>query len=74
MFVDTLGSNQLVCITFGIGCRLVGKVAVDNSHKWVFRDAPNQGDNPNFISSWNVSTEPVSNALLVEYNVIFILQ
>lgn len=39
--------------------RLVGKVAADNSHKWVFRDTSNEGD-PGFISSWNVSIEPVS--------------
>lgn len=39
--------------------RLVGKVAADSSHKWVFRDTSNEGD-PNFISSWNVSIEPVS--------------
>ncbi|XP_050364124.1 uncharacterized protein LOC126782839 [Argentina anserina] len=43
---------------YNFGDGLLGKVAVDNSHKWVFRDAPNQVDNPNFISSWNVSTEP----------------
>ncbi|XP_048436563.1 uncharacterized protein LOC103950522 isoform X3 [Pyrus x bretschneideri] len=35
----------------------VGKVAAENSHKWVFRDAPDDGD-PTFISSWNASTEP----------------
>lgn len=39
-------------------CRLVGKVAADNSHKWVFRDPPTDGD-PSLISSWNVSIEPV---------------
>ena len=41
------------------GFRLVGKVAADNSHKWVFTDPSNEGD-PSFISSWNVSIEPVS--------------
>lgn len=39
-------------------CRLVGKVAADNSHKWVLRDTGNESD-PNFISSWNMSMEPV---------------
>lgn len=39
-------------------CRLVGKVAADNSHKWVFGDASNECDS-NFISSWNLSIEPV---------------
>lgn len=40
------------------GCRLVGKVAADNSHKWVFKETPNESD-PNLISSWNMSIEPV---------------
>lgn len=51
-----------------IACRLVGKVAADNSHKWVFRDTPNEGD-PSFISSWNVTTEPVS-----KFTTVFFLQ
>ncbi|RXH72808.1 hypothetical protein DVH24_012492 [Malus domestica] len=42
---------------YNFGEGLVGKVAAENSHKWVFRDAPNEGD-PTFISSWNASTEP----------------
>ncbi|XP_068307352.1 uncharacterized protein [Pyrus communis] len=42
---------------YNFGEGLVGKVAAENSHKWVFRDAPNDGD-PTFISSWNASTEP----------------
>ncbi|EXB56504.1 hypothetical protein L484_008885 [Morus notabilis] len=42
---------------YNYGEGLVGKVAADNSHKWVFRDPSNEGD-PNFISSWNVSIEP----------------
>ena len=40
------------------GCRLVGKVAADNSHKWVFRDSTTEND-PTFISSWNVSIDAV---------------
>ena len=43
-------------------CRLVGKVAADNSHKWVFRDAASDGD-PSFISSWNFSIEPVRQSI-----------
>lgn len=39
-------------------CRLVGKVGADNSHKWVFRDNATESD-PNLISSWNSSIEPV---------------
>ncbi|KAH7523664.1 hypothetical protein FEM48_Zijuj06G0035900 [Ziziphus jujuba var. spinosa] len=42
---------------YNYGEGLVGKVAADNSHKWVFRDTSNEGD-PGFISSWNVSIEP----------------
>lgn len=38
--------------------RLVGKVASDNSHKWVYSDSKTEHD-PTFISSWNVSIEPV---------------
>lgn len=40
------------------GCRLVGKVAADNSHKWVFKETPNETD-PNSISTWNMAIEPV---------------
>lgn len=43
-------------------CRLVGKVAADNGHKWVFGDRLNEND-PTFISSWNVSIDPVSKKL-----------
>ncbi|XP_062023363.1 uncharacterized protein LOC133739594 [Rosa rugosa] len=53
---------------YNFGEGLLGKVAVDNSHKWVFRDAPNQVDNPNFISSWNVSTEPQPKAWAFQFN------
>ncbi|KAK9946451.1 hypothetical protein M0R45_011916 [Rubus argutus] len=53
---------------YNYGERVRRKVAVDNSHKWVFRDAPNQGDNPNFISSWNVSTEPQPKAWEIQFS------
>ncbi|KAL5559084.1 hypothetical protein UlMin_035295 [Ulmus minor] len=42
---------------YNYGEGLVGKVAADNTHKWVFRDPSNEGDS-SFISSWNVSLEP----------------
>ncbi|KAM1224297.1 uncharacterized protein LOC126633035 [Malus sylvestris] len=42
---------------YNYGEGLLGKVAADNSHRWIFRDTANEGD-PNFISSWNASTEP----------------
>ncbi|XP_004292805.1 PREDICTED: uncharacterized protein LOC101311158 [Fragaria vesca subsp. vesca] len=53
---------------YNFGEGLLGKVALDNSHKWVFKDAPNQVDNPNFISSWNVSTEPQPKAWEFQFN------
>ncbi|KAJ4963655.1 hypothetical protein NE237_023594 [Protea cynaroides] len=37
---------------YNYGEGLVGKVAADNSHKWVFRETP-QGNDSNFISSWS---------------------
>ncbi|CAK9135356.1 unnamed protein product [Ilex paraguariensis] len=43
---------------YNYGEGLVGKVAADNSHKWVFGDSSNEND-PTFISSWNVSIDPV---------------
>lgn len=42
---------------YNYGEGLVGKVAADNSHKWVFRETSNEND-PSFVSSWNVSVEP----------------
>ncbi|OMP03907.1 hypothetical protein COLO4_10120 [Corchorus olitorius] len=42
---------------YNYGEGLVGKIAADNSHKWVYKEAPNEND-PNFISSWNMSIEP----------------
>lgn len=42
---------------YNYGEGLVGKVAADNSHKWVFKENPNESD-PNLISSWNMSIEP----------------
>uniref|UniRef100_A0A2P2KB09 Transcription factor MYC/MYB N-terminal domain-containing protein n=1 Tax=Rhizophora mucronata TaxID=61149 RepID=A0A2P2KB09_RHIMU len=42
---------------YNYGEGLVGKVAADDSHKWVFRKNPNEND-PNFVSSWNTPIEP----------------
>lgn len=47
--------------------RLVGKVASDNSHKWVYSDSQTEND-PTFISSWNVSIEPVRKYLSKIHN------
>ncbi|KAK9270833.1 hypothetical protein L1049_026419 [Liquidambar formosana] len=45
----------------------VGKVAADNSHKWVFRESPKEND-PSFISSWNVSIDPQPRAWESQFN------
>lgn len=59
IFIGILTIFMKFRIFFVFFGRLVGKVAADNSHKWVFGDNPNEND-PNFISSWNVSIYPVS--------------
>ncbi|XP_027095060.2 uncharacterized protein [Coffea arabica] len=52
---------------YNFGEGLVGKVASDNSHKWVFRDCPNEND-PSFIHSWNVSVDPQPRAWEAQFN------
>ncbi|XP_065848184.1 transcription factor LHW-like [Euphorbia lathyris] len=52
---------------YNFGEGLLGKVAADNSHKWVFKVPPNEGD-PNFNSSWNVSLEPQPKAWEFQFN------
>ncbi|CAK9135355.1 unnamed protein product [Ilex paraguariensis] len=52
---------------YNYGEGLVGKVAADNSHKWVFGDSSNEND-PTFISSWNVSIDPQPRAWEVQFN------
>ncbi|KAG6749064.1 hypothetical protein NC652_032295 [Populus alba x Populus x berolinensis] len=52
---------------YNYGEGLVGKVAADNSHKWVFRENPNESD-PNLISSWNMSIEPQPRAWEFQFN------
>ncbi|XP_057975067.1 uncharacterized protein LOC131162508 isoform X2 [Malania oleifera] len=42
---------------YNYGEGLVGKIAAENSHKWVFRDGPSEQD-PGLISSWNASIDP----------------
>lgn len=39
-------------------CRLIGKVAADHSHKWVFKEPQEQ--EINLISSWNNPADSVS--------------
>ncbi|KAL8491980.1 hypothetical protein ACS0TY_023542 [Phlomoides rotata] len=52
---------------YNFGEGLVGKVAADNSHKWVFRDSPQETD-PSFISSWNVSIDPQPRAWEAQFS------
>ncbi|KAK4348846.1 hypothetical protein RND71_031601 [Anisodus tanguticus] len=52
---------------YSLGEGLVGKVAVDSSHRWVFKDAPNEKDS-SFICSWNLSIEPQPRAWGVQFN------
>ncbi|KAI7753806.1 hypothetical protein M8C21_003188 [Ambrosia artemisiifolia] len=44
-----------------------GKIAADNSHKWVFKDGINEHD-PSFISSWNASIDPQPKAWEFHFN------
>ncbi|KAI4337009.1 hypothetical protein L6164_015471 [Bauhinia variegata] len=41
---------------YNYGEGLLGKVAADNSHKWVYRNTPNEAE-PGYVS-WNVSIDP----------------
>ncbi|XP_039049835.1 uncharacterized protein LOC120190864 isoform X1 [Hibiscus syriacus] len=52
---------------YNYGEGLVGKIAADNSHKWVYKETPNDND-PNFISSWNLSIEPQPRAWESQFN------
>ncbi|KAM7280155.1 hypothetical protein ACFE04_007289 [Oxalis oulophora] len=52
---------------YNFGEGLIGKVAADNSHKWVFKENTNEND-PNFISSWNMSIEPQPRAWELHFN------
>ncbi|XP_047306299.1 protein RICE SALT SENSITIVE 3-like [Impatiens glandulifera] len=51
---------------YSYGEGLVGKVAADNSHKWVFRDTPK--DNNTLMTSWNVSIDPQPRAWDSQFN------
>ncbi|KAI4339831.1 hypothetical protein MLD38_024731 [Melastoma candidum] len=42
---------------YSYGEGVVGKVAADNGHKWVFRETLTDND-LNYISSWNAAAEP----------------
>ncbi|KAD6119044.1 hypothetical protein E3N88_10315 [Mikania micrantha] len=52
---------------YNYGEGLVGKIAADNSHRWVFKDGLNEHD-PSFISSWNASIDPQPKAWECHFN------
>ncbi|KAL6966138.1 hypothetical protein U1Q18_042079 [Sarracenia purpurea var. burkii] len=52
---------------YSYGEGLVGKVAADNSHKWVFKDSPTEND-PSFITSWNMSIDPQPKAWQFQFH------
>ncbi|KAF8404974.1 hypothetical protein HHK36_009869 [Tetracentron sinense] len=52
---------------YNYGEGLVGKVAADNSHKWVFREITSEKD-PNLISSWSGSIDPQPRAWEFQFN------
>ncbi|KAF5817529.1 putative transcription factor MYC/MYB [Helianthus annuus] len=52
---------------YNYGEGLIGKIAADNSHKWVFKDGLNEHD-PSFISSWNASIDPQPKAWEFHFN------
>ncbi|GAB2256394.1 hypothetical protein Droror1_Dr00010172 [Drosera rotundifolia] len=52
---------------YSYGEGIIGKVAADNSHKWVFRE--NGGDNDSsIISSWNVFIDPQPKTWQSQFN------
>ena len=50
---DVLGA-----VSFPAACSLIGKVAADHSHKWVFKEP--QEHEMNLISSWTNPADSVS--------------
>ncbi|KAF5930451.1 hypothetical protein HYC85_031324, partial [Camellia sinensis] len=52
---------------YSYGEGMVGKVAADNSHKWVFKDNPSENDS-SFITSWNVSIDPQPRAWQFQFH------
>ncbi|KAK8708066.1 hypothetical protein V6N13_059113 [Hibiscus sabdariffa] len=52
---------------YSYGEGLIGKIAADHSHRWVYKETPNDND-PSFISSRNISIEPQPRAWEVQFN------
>ncbi|KAL7618232.1 transcription factor LHW [Lactuca sativa] len=54
---------------YNYGEGLIGKVAADNSHRWVFKDGSNeQSTDPSFLSSWNATIDPQPKAWDFHFN------
>jgi hypothetical protein len=45
---------------------LIGKVAADHSHKWVFKEPPEQQET-SLISSWSNAADSVSVSSLINH-------
>ncbi|KAL8225921.1 hypothetical protein R6Q57_018478 [Mikania cordata] len=52
---------------YNYGEGLVGKIAADNSQRWVFKDGLNE-HHPSFNSSWNASIDPQPKAWECHFN------
>ncbi|CAA0840681.1 Serine/threonine-protein kinase WNK (With No Lysine)-related [Striga hermonthica] len=52
---------------YNFGEGVVGKVAADNGHKWVYKDSPKEVD-LSFISSWNMSIDPQPRAWEAQFS------
>nr|XP_043635678.1 uncharacterized protein LOC122606862 [Erigeron canadensis] len=52
---------------YNYGEGLIGKVAAENSHKWVFNDESAEND-PSYTSTWNASIDPQPKAWDIHFN------
>ncbi|KAH1109712.1 hypothetical protein GLYMA_04G041700v4 [Glycine max] len=52
---------------YNYGEGLVGKVAADNSHKWVYNESHNECES-SYVASWNASVEPQPKAWEFQFN------
>ncbi|QCE16505.1 protein RICE SALT SENSITIVE 3-like [Vigna unguiculata] len=53
---------------YNYGEGLVGKVAADNSHKWVYNESHNNECEASYIATWNTSVEPQPKAWESQFN------
>ncbi|RWR82994.1 transcription factor LHW-like protein isoform X1 [Cinnamomum micranthum f. kanehirae] len=52
---------------YSYGEGLMGKIAADNSHKWIFREMPSENES-NFFTSWNGSRDSQPKAWESQFN------